>query len=273
LLGFSQLPAQEPQPLAADQLVKQMEQAEGAARNERQHFLYRSKERSVRTGGHLWEELVAETTDGRMRRLLAVDGKPLSAAAQATEEKRMTYLVNHPDEFRREGQALREDEFRLGNLLKQVSKLYVFSIEGPENDCTRVAFEPNPQFQEQTFQDRILHAMSGVLLIHDGDRRLCGIDAHLDRTVEFGFGLLGKVNQESHFSVRRQKIIPGQWKNVKIMVHVDGRILMLKSVARDEDATHWDFKPIAQDLTIAQAAALVRSTDPQYAVEDSPLHH
>jgi hypothetical protein len=45
---------------------------------------------------------------------------------------------------------------------------------------------------------------------------------------------------------------------------------MLKSVARDEDATHYDFRAIAQDLTIAQAAALVRSVDPEYAAKGSP---
>jgi hypothetical protein len=272
LLALCQLPAQEAQPTSADQLVKQMEQAEGAARNERQHFLYRSKERSVRTGGHLWDELVVETGEGRIRRLVAIDGKPLSGAAQKAEENRITNVVNHPDEYRREGQALQEDENRLANLLKQVPKLYVFRLDGSEGECAKVAFDPNPQFQEQTFQDRILHAMSGVLFIHDHDNRLCGIDSHLNHTVEFGFGLLGKVNGQSHFSVRRQKIIPGQWKNVKILVHVDGRILLLKSVARDEDATHYDFKPIPQDLTAAQATDLIRSTNPDYDAKEQASH-
>jgi len=263
-----QLPAQEPQPATADQLVRQMEKAEGSARNERQHFMYRSRERSVRTGGHLWDELVVETTDGRMRRLLAVDGKPLSGSAQAAEERRIANLVKHPEEFRRDGQGLREDEFRLSNLLKQVPKLYIFKMDGREGDCTRVAFDPNPQFQEQSFQDRILHAMSGILFIHDRDMRLCGIDARLNHTVEFGFGLLGKVNAESHFSVRRAQVIAGQWKNIKILVHVDGRILLMKSVARDEDASHYNFKAVPQDLTVAQAAALIRSTNPEYAANE-----
>ncbi|MGC2400649.1 MAG: hypothetical protein WA510_12730 [Acidobacteriaceae bacterium] len=270
VLGLSRLPAQDAQ--RANQLVKQMEEVEGAARGERQHFMYRSKERSIRTGGHLWDELVVETSDGRIRRLLAIDGKPLSGAALTSEGNRLTNIVNHPDEYRREGQGLREDENRLANLLKQVPKLYVFRMDGSDGDCAGVAFDPNPQFQEQTFQDRILHAMSGVLFIHDDNNRLCRIDAHVNHTVEFGFGLLGKVNAQSHFSVRRQMIIPGQWKNTRILVHVDGRILLLKSVARDEDATHYDFKPIPQDLTTAQAAALVRSTNPEYEADRSSSH-
>jgi hypothetical protein len=264
--------AQVAQAPTADELVTRMEKAEGAARSERQQFLYRSKERSVRTGGHLWDELVIETSDGRIRRLLAIDGKALSGPALSAEENRLTNIANHPDEYRREGQALREDENRLGNILKQVPKLYVFRMDGSEGDCVKVAFDPNPQFQEQSFQDRILHAMSGVLYINNRDDRLCGIDAHLDHTVEFGFGLLGKVNAQSHFSVRRQQILPGQWKNTRIIVHVDGRLLLLKSVAREEDATHYDFKSIPQDLNASQAAALVRSTNPQYEANKDASH-
>jgi hypothetical protein len=265
LLALSRLPAEQAPTLDAGELVQQMETAESTARDERQHFMYHSKERSVRTGGHLWDELVVETIDGRIRRVLAVDGKPLTGSALTAEANRINNLLKHPDEYHREGQALKEDENRLANLLKQVPKLYVFKMDGVDGDCTRVAFSPNPEFQEQTFQDRILHAMSGVLFIHKGNNRLCGIDARLGYTVEFGFGLLGKVNQGSEFAVRRQQIIPGQWKNVKINVHVDGRILLLKSVARDEDATHEDFKTVPQNLTAEQATDIVRSADP-------PLH-
>jgi hypothetical protein len=262
LLTCVQMPAQQAPPPDAAQLVQQMQTAESAARDERQLFMYRSSEKSVRTGGHMWDELVVETVDGRVRRLLAVDGKPLTGSALTAEQNRISNLLKHPEEYRREGQALKEDENRLRDLLQQVPKLYVFKLDGIEGDCTRVAFSPNPQFQEQTFQDRILHAMSGVLLIHKGNNRLCSIDARLGYTVEFGFGLLGKVNQGSEFAVRREQIIPGQWKNVKIKVHVDGRLLLLKSVAREEDATHEDFKVVPQSTTLAQATDIIRSANP-----------
>jgi hypothetical protein len=41
---------------------------------------------------------------------------------------------------------------------------------------------------------------------------------------------------------------------------VDGSILLMKSVSRDEDSSHFGFKPVAHDLTPAQAAAMIRST-------------
>ncbi len=111
--------------LSAAQMVNQMVQAETLARGKRQHFLYRREERSVRTKGHLWDELVVETTEGRMHRLIAVDGKPLSSSEQRAEDNRITYLANHPGDFRREAQALRDDECRLSDLLKEVPRMFL----------------------------------------------------------------------------------------------------------------------------------------------------
>jgi hypothetical protein len=170
-------------------------------------------------------------------------------------------LGNHPADFRREAQARRDDELRLSNLLKEVPRLFLLKMDGSDGDCTRVSFTPNPQFQESSYQDRVVHAMSGVLLIHAADMRLCAIDAHMDHGVEFGFGLFGKVSDQSHFSVVRQQVSPGVWKTTKINVHVDGTLLLMKSVSRDEDSSHYGFKPIPHDLTVAQAAAMVRSTN------------
>jgi hypothetical protein len=262
LLVFSSVSpnAQVRPPLSPPQIVNQMVEAETAARERRQHFLYRRKERSVRTKGHLWDELVVETPEGRMHRLVAVDGKPLSSGEEAVEDKRITYLVNHPADFRREAQGRKDDEARMAALLRELPKLFLLQFAGSDGDCTRITFAPNPQFQEATFQDRVVHAMSGVLLIRPTDKRLCGINAHLDHVVEFGFGLLGKVSNQSHFSIVRQEVSPGEWKTTKIRVHVDGSILLMKSVSRDEDSSHFGFKLIPRDLTLPQAAALVRST-------------
>jgi hypothetical protein len=262
LLGLSLIrsSAQVRPVLSPAQMVNQMVKAETAARENRQHFLYRRAEKSVRTRGHLWDEMVVETAEGRMHRLIAVDGKPLSSGEQAAEDKRIVYLVNHPSEFRREAQGRKDDEARMADLLRELPRLFLLQTAGSDGECARITFAPNPQFQEASFQDRVIHAMSGVLLIHTADKRLCGIDAHLEHGVEFGFGLLGKVSDQSHFSIVRQEVLPGEWKTTKIRVHVDGSILLMKSVSRDEDSSHFGFKLMPSDLTLAQAAAMVRST-------------
>lgn len=245
--------------MSAVQIVNTMVQAETVAWGNRQRFLYRREERSARTKGHLWDELVVETPEGRMHRIISEDGKPLSDSQKKAEDHRIKYLVNHPEAFRRENQGRKDDEARMETLLRQLPKIFVFRFDGFEGECIRIAFQPNPSFQEQTYQDRVVHAMSGVMLIHKQDMRLCGLDGHLQHKVEFGFGLLGEVSDQSHFSVRREEVAPTQWKTTKICVHVNGSILLLKSISRDEDSSHSGFKQVPRNLTLAEAGAIVRS--------------
>ncbi len=256
----SGLSANAQQPLPASQMVERMVQTETAAREDRQHFMYRKQERSTRTRGHLWEQLVVETSAGRLQRLVAEDGKPLSGSRERAENNRLTYLATHPDEFRRQAQARKEDESRMAELLKELPKIFLFKTIGSADGCTSIAFQPNPSFQEESYQDRVLHATSGILLIHTPDMHLCGISAHLEHKVEFGFGLLGEVSDQAHFSMTRQEVSPGQWKTTKLDVHVDGSILLLKSISRNEESSHYGFQSVARNLTVAEAAAMVRST-------------
>ena len=71
---------------AARRIVDTMLTHEGDPAEHRLRYMYLSEERSERTGGHLWTERVVETEKGKVRLLLAEDGKPLSAERQASEK-------------------------------------------------------------------------------------------------------------------------------------------------------------------------------------------
>jgi hypothetical protein len=236
-----------------------MVQAETAAWRNRQHFRYRNHERSNRTNGHLWEELIVETPDGSLPRLIFEDGKPLSSSRQREEDKRIAYLASHPSDFRRSNQRRQQDEARMPELLREIPTTFLFRTISSEGAYTRIAFQPNPSFKEKSYQDRVVHAMSGALLIHTPDMRLCELDAHLEHRVEFGYGILGQLSDKTHFFLTREEVSPAQWTTTKIRVHLDGSILLLKSISRDVDASRYGFKPVAHGLTVAEAAAIVRS--------------
>jgi hypothetical protein len=222
-----------------------MVQAETAAWRNRPYFRYRNQERSNRTNGHLWEELVVETPDGSLSRLISEDGKPLSSNRQKEEDQRIAYLATHPSEFRRGTQRRQQDEARMPELLREVPNAFLFKTVRSVGAYTRIAFQPNPAFRERSYQDRVVHAMSGTLLIHTPDMRLSELDAHLDKT---------------HFFLTRGEVAPAQWATTKIRVHLDGSILLLKSISRDLDASRYGFKPVAHGLSVAEAAAILHAT-------------
>jgi len=253
------LAAQVGPPASAAQIVNQMLQAETAAWKSRQHFLYRNQERSNRTSGRLWDELVVETTDGSMQRLISEDGKPLSENQRNAEDRRIMYLANHPDEFRRNVQRRKEDEARMPELLREIPNAFMFRSVDSVGEYTRIAFQPNPSFHEESYQDRVIHAMAGMLIIHTADMRLSELDAHLERKVEFGFGILGVLRDKTNLSLVREEVSAGQWTTTKLRFHLDGSILLLKTISRDLNSSRYGFKPVAHDLNGAEAASIVRS--------------
>jgi len=253
------LAAQVGPPASAAQIVNQMLQAETAAWKSRQHFLYRNQERSNRTSGRLWDELVVETTDGSMQRLISEDGKPLSENQRNAEDRRIMYLANHPDEFRRNVQRRKEDEARMPELLREIPNAFMFRSVDSVGEYTRIAFQPNPSFHEESYQDRVIHAMAGMLIIHTADMRLSELDAHLERKVEFGFGILGVLRDKTNLSLVREEVSAGQWTTTKLRFHLDGSILLLKTISRDLNSSRYGFKPVAHDLNGVEAASIVRS--------------
>jgi hypothetical protein len=252
-------PAQQQTPL---QVVKAMVDNEEQARQHRRFFRYTSVERSARTSGHLWTENVVETPDGLLRRLVAEDGKPVSADRAAAEDRRIAALVADPSALRAENADRRADEARMLRLLNIAPQAFLFTADGMQDDCIRIAFRPNPAFTPSTYDERVVHGLAGIVLVRMPAERLCGIQGHLVDRVNFGFGLLGHIDQGSHFSVSRVPVTPMDWKSAKIAVHVDGRILLLKSISRDQDSTHSGAEPLLPNLSLAQAAALTRPESP-----------
>src|SRR5260370_39653808 len=94
---------------AARRVVDTMLTHESNPGEHRLKYMYLSEERSERTGGHLWTERVVETPMGKVRLLVAEDGKPLSADRLAAEKARLAEVVAHPDAFQRREQAGEKD--------------------------------------------------------------------------------------------------------------------------------------------------------------------
>ncbi|HEX3373915.1 MAG TPA: hypothetical protein VHS13_06865 [Edaphobacter sp.] len=239
-------------------VVEKMAANEVAARQQRSHFFFVALERSVRTGGHLWKENVVETNDGPLHRLIAIDNRPLTPAEAAAEQRRIDYLVAHPDQLRRENQAHKDDEARATQLMQMLSTAYVLTPNGEVNGCTRFTFQPRPEFRPSSYQERVAHEMAGTVSVKQPDDRLCTLEATILHPVEFGYGMLGRIDQGGHFSLARRQIDPKNWKSDRISVHVTGRILMLKSLAQDQDTLRSDIRIVPQNLTLAQAAQLTR---------------
>jgi hypothetical protein len=245
------------QQLTPAQIVAAMVKNEVAARDRQDNFAFTAFERSSRTGGHLWTEKVVEIEGGKIRRLLDVDGQPVSPAAAAAEDRRIDRLAANPAAFRRANQDHKDDEAKAIQLLGIFPRAFLFQAAGEQDGCTRIDFRPDPSYHPQSIEERVVHAMAGTLFIREPEMRLCKIDAHLIQTVEFGFGILGRLSKGG-FSVVRTQVSPGIWKTQTMAIHIDGSLLFFKSFSRQQDTVRRDIRTLPPSVTLQQAVVLTR---------------
>lgn len=221
-----------------------------------QAFRFLSVERSARTGGHLWTEEVVEVDGGLLRRLIAIDGKPLTPAQQAAEDHRLELLAKDPAAFAEANRSRQKDEARVTQVLERMPKEFLFHYDGRQNGCERIAYRPNPAYQPSSFEDRVVHEMAGFVDIEEPSMRLCSVTGHLVKTVDFGWGLLGHVTQGSGFSLLRSPVESAVWRSTQLNLHFDGAIFFFKSISRNQHTVRSHFQPVPDHLNLEQAVAL-----------------
>jgi hypothetical protein len=223
-------------------------------------YMYVSEERSDRTGSHLWRELVAETSVGKVRLLVAEDGKPLSAERAAAEKARLADIAAHPEAFQKREQAVMGDEQHAQQMLVLLQKAFLFDEPRVEGGDLRIGFRPDPTYQPLSLEERVLHGMSGSILVDARTMELHRIEGRLPADVSIGFGLLGTIRAGSTFSTAHQPEPGNEWKMSAVDTEIDGKLLFFKSIGKREQVAHHNFKLLASDIGVPQAVTMLESS-------------
>jgi hypothetical protein len=230
---------------------------ERSAAQQKPPFLYTSVERSDRTHGHLWTERVAEISQGKLRYLIDEDGKPLSSDRRSAEIARLKAIAANPDDFIHHEQARKSDEHHAQQMLELLPRAFLFESPGHDGPWLRINYHPNPAYIPQTFEERVLHGMSGTMLIDEHRTRLHHLEGRLSNEVTFAYGLIATIHSDSSFSTTRDLIAPNVWKTTSVDTNIDGRALFFKTISRQQHSVHQDFRPLGADLSIPQAIELL----------------
>ncbi len=75
--------------------------------------------------------------------------------------------------------------------------------------------------------------------------------------MDFGYGILGHVDQGGRFELHRRPVSDAHWKTDVVDIHLQGKILMLKTLTKDERETRTDFRPVPGGTTLAGAKDLL----------------
>lgn len=219
-------------------------------------YVYTSIERSERTGEHLWTEKVVETRVGKVRMLVAEDGVPLSADRIAQERGRLAAIVADPDGFAKKEQVLKNDEEKAKHMLELLPKAFLFENARMERGYERIDFRPNPDYQPQSLEERVLHGMKGSMLVEPKAVRLHRLEGVLPQDVSIGFGILATIHAGSRFATERMALPSGEWKTTLIDTDINGRAIFFKAISRKQHSEHTDFREIPGGTSVTQAVAM-----------------
>ena len=242
--------AQQDEPL----LIKRTLRHEADRGNDATAYFYVSREKSTRTQGHLWTERVVKLKDGVLRRLVSVDGMPLTLEQQRKEDQRVASLVANPDAFRR-ANGDREDGKDWPDV---ILRAFVFRAEGKEGSCTRFHFAPDASFKPANYEERILHSLEGTVSIKEPEDRVCEVNARVSQVVEIGYGIVGKLAQGGEVHLVQAKTDAGIWHVTNLNVHLNGRILVVRNFSQNDDETRSEIRELPAGTTLAQAASLTK---------------
>jgi hypothetical protein len=244
---------------SAQQLVQQVVYNElQANQNEHTHWMYRD---SDTVPAKSTVKLVVETPDGTVSKLILLNGQPLTAQQQAQDDTRMESILTDPSVVARQRKNSAHDDQQSVSLMKMLPNAFIWTYTGESNGEIHLAFKPNPAFQPPTFASRIFAAMAGEAVVDAAQKRVKVLSGTLIQTVEFGWGIFGKMDKGGTFRVVRSQVAPGIWEITETHVHIQGHMLIFKSINEQEDEVSNDYKKTPASMTLREAIDKLKNGD------------
>jgi hypothetical protein len=250
LLVSTSLPAQN----NPRELVVTMVQNELASQKEPRYWMYLdSKEKPGRTE----VDRVIQTPDCWVSWPVSVNGNRPTEKETSDAHDHLESLVNDPHLRRKNRGEISADSRKSAEMLKMLPDAFLFTGDGRLGNSVRLKFRPNPKYRPPNNESKVFHHMEGILLIDAKQIRLAKLSGTLVSDVEFGFGILGKLQKGGTFEVVQSEVAPNDWEVSLLDVQISGRALFFHTIGEQQHEVKSQFEPVRSDLGVAEAAVRV----------------
>ncbi len=255
--------AQQKSAVNAAQLVRDTAYNELHPKNEGHRFMYRHE--TVSNKGSVTKYTI-ETPQGPLSRTIAINGQPLTPDQAAKEDARLKKFANDAEARRKKQQSDTEESQREDLMVKTLPEAFIYTYVGSErgphgDEVAHLKFSPNPNFNPPNHETQVYLGMEGDMYIDTRVKRLVKMDGTLFKEVNFGWGILGKLDKGGKFIIEQADIGDGVWNTVSQTLNFTGKILMVKPLVIHSRETMSDFRPVPSQLTTAQALNLLEKGD------------
>jgi hypothetical protein len=213
---------------------------------------------------------IVETRDGAVARLLYVNDIDPSSSDRHKDDARLDGLLADPAKQERRRQSEQNDTARALKVLRALPKAFIFRYAGSvpffqdtgavppiPGTIERYTFTPNPKFTPSDLELSVLTAMTGELQIDAAHERVVRLEGHLQQDVDFGWGILGRLNKGGWLVIEQGQVGDGQFRIVRVKMEMSGRVF-IKTRSFDTTEEQTQFLRVPVGLSYRQAIEMLR---------------
>jgi hypothetical protein len=238
---------------------------------------------------HDYTQAIIETRQGDVAFAIAANGAPLNPDMHQAQIDRLSDLDAHPDLQEHRHKREQEDTARADKLMRMLPDAFLYHYDttvpctvtvppsvavpgeptppppaGPVAvaQCYHLTFTPNPNFDPPDTESKILRGMAGEVWIETSHERLCKLNAHLIFDVDFGWGIIGRLDKGGTVYLEQTDFGDGDWELTRMKLNFTGKALLVKTlnIHLTEEMAH--YSPVAPDLDYHKAIQMLESDPP-----------
>lgn len=235
---------------------------------------------------------IIETRQGDVALTIAANGQPLGSAGRQAQIDRLNNLAAHPDLQEHRHRNEKQDAARIDKLLRELPDAFLYHDDStvpctvtvtpfipipgepqpppsagpaPVAQCYHLTFTPNPRFNPPDAESKILTGMAGEVWIETSHERLVRLKAHVISEVEFGWGIIGRLDKGGTIFLEQTDVGSGNWQLTQMKLNLTGKALLVKSLSFRITEEMSRFSPVPADLDYRKAIHTLLAEQPPAA--------
>jgi hypothetical protein len=205
---------------------------------------------------------IFETKDGAVAHLIAVNNEPLNATDEQKEQARLKSLLADPGSQRHRMQSQEADTARAMKVLRALPAAFLYrfagTVKGDSGEMQKFTFTPNPKFDPPDLETQVLTQMTGEIWIDAEHEHVARLEGHLQQDVDFGWGILGRLNKGGWIVIAQADVGEDQWRIVHFQMAMSGRVLF-KTKVFDTTEDESQFAPLPTGLSYQRAIRMMNA--------------
>ncbi|MFZ0689141.1 MAG: hypothetical protein WAM68_04865, partial [Acidobacteriaceae bacterium] len=251
-----------------------------AAHHPQRFFLHKKDDR------HDYTQEVIETRQGDVALAIAANGAPLKPDLRQTQIDRLNNLDAHPDLQEHRHKREQEDNARVDKLMRLLPDAFVYHYDStvpctvvvppnvaipgepappapgtpvPSAQCYHLTFTPNPAWNPPDLESKIMRGMAGEVWIETSQERLTRLNAHLITDVDFGWGIIGRLDKGGTIFLEQTEMDGHDWELTRMNLNLTGKALMVKALNYHLTQEMARYSPVPANLDYHQAIQMLES--------------